>query len=86
LEPKDKDIEISSLRRGLQRKYLDILANMVLRKVKVPEDARTLAWYKLRQLAEKLDDAKSEDEYTKAHLLETRQRISKVLNAPLRTN
>lgn len=86
LEPKDKDIEISSLRRGLQRKYLDILSNMVLRKVNVPEDARTLAWYKLRQLGEKLDDAKSEDEYTKAHLLETRQRISKVLNAPLRTN
>ena len=86
LEPKDKDIEISSLRRGLQRKYLDILANMVLRKVNVPEDARTLAWYKLRQLAEKLDDAESDDEYTKAHLLETRQRISKVLDAPLRTN
>ena len=86
LKPKDKDIEISSLRRGLQRKYLDILTNMVLRKVNVPEDARTLAWYKLRQLGEKLDDVKSEDEYTKAHLLETRQRISKVLNAPLRTN
>ncbi|MGB3756754.1 MAG: zinc-dependent metalloprotease [Rivularia sp. (in: cyanobacteria)] len=86
LKSKDKDIEISSLRRGLQRKYLDILANMVLRKVNVPEDARTLAWYKLRQLGEKLDDAKSDDEYTKAHLLETRQRISKVLNAPLRTN
>jgi hypothetical protein len=86
LKPKDKDIEISSLRRGLQRKYLDILTNMVLRKANVPEDARTLAWYKLRQLAEKLDDVNSDDEYTKAHLLETRQRISKVLNAPLRTN
>ncbi len=86
LKPKGKDIEISSLRRGLQRKYLDILSNMVLRKVNVPEDARTLAWYKLRQLGEKLDDANSEDEYTKAHLLETRQRISKVLNAALGTN
>ncbi|MGB3654215.1 MAG: zinc-dependent metalloprotease [Rivularia sp. (in: cyanobacteria)] len=86
LKPKNKDIEISSLRRGLQRKYLDILSNMVLRKVNVPEDARTLAWYKLRQLGEKLDDANSEDEYTKAHLLETRQRISKVLNAALGTN
>ena len=86
LKPKDKDIEISSLRRGLQRGYLDILSNMVLRKVNVPEDARTLAWYKLRQLSEKLEDAESDDEYTKAHLLETQQRISKVLNAPLRTN
>ncbi|MEO1373214.1 MAG: zinc-dependent metalloprotease [Cyanobacteria bacterium J06635_10] len=86
LKPEDKEIEISSLRRGLQRKYLDILTNMVLRKVYVPEDARTLAWYKLRQLEEKLEDANSEDEYTKAHLLETRQRINKVLDAPLRTN
>ena len=86
LEPKDKEIEISSLRRGLQRKYLDILTNMVLRKVYVPEDARTLAWYKLRQLEEKLEDTNSKDEYTKAHLLETRQRINKVLDAPLRTN
>ena len=86
LKPKDKDIEISSLRRGLQRKYLDILTNMVLRKVYVPEDARTLAWYKLRQLGEKLEDTNSKDEYTKAHLLETRQRIKKVLDAPLQTN
>ena len=86
LKPEDKNIEISSLRRGLQRKYLDILTNMVLRKVNVPEDARTLAWYKLRQLGEKLEEANSKDEYTKAHLLETRQRISKVLDASLRTN
>ncbi|MBF2013713.1 MAG: zinc-dependent metalloprotease [Rivularia sp. T60_A2020_040] len=83
---KEKDLEISSLRRGLQRKYLDILTNMVLRKVSVPDDARTLAWYKLRQLGEKLEEVNSKDEYTKAHLLETRQRINKVLDAPLQTN
>lgn len=86
LKPEDKNIEISSLRRGLQRKYLDILTNMVLRKVYVPEDARTLAWYKLRQLGDKLEDTDSKDEYTKAHLLETRQRIYKVLDAALQTN
>ena len=86
LKPKDKDIEISSLRRGLQRKYLDILSNMVLRKVYVPEDARTLAWYKLRQLGEKLENSNSKDEYTKAHLLETHQRINKILDASLGTN
>lgn len=86
LKSKDKDLEISSLRRGLQRKYLDILTNMVLRKVSVPEDARTLAWYKLRQLGDKLEGVNSKDEYTKAHLLETRQRINKVLDAPLQTN
>ncbi|MDJ0737813.1 MAG: zinc-dependent metalloprotease [Nostocaceae cyanobacterium] len=87
LKPKkNKPLVISSLRRGLQREYLDLLSNMVLRKQSVPEDARTLAWYKLRQLNEKLDGANSKDEYTKAHLLESRDRIKKVLDAPLQGN
>ena len=80
---KGKPLEIASLRRGLQRQHLKILTDMVLRKSSAPEDARTLAWYKLRQLKEKLDGANSSDEYTKAHLLETRERIKKVLDAPL---
>ncbi|MEH1849209.1 MAG: zinc-dependent metalloprotease [Nostoc sp.] len=86
IKPKGKPMKISSLRRGLQRQYLDILSGMVLRKESVPEDARTLAWYKLKQLDEKLKGVNSEDEYTKAHLLETRDRIEKVLNAPLQGN
>ncbi len=86
IEPKDKSIKISSLRRGLQRRYMDMLTDMVLRKENVPEDARTLAWYKLRQLNEKLASVSSDDEYTKAHLLETRDRIQKVLDAPLQGN
>lgn len=86
IKPKDKPIIISSLRRGLQREYLDILTDMVLRKKRVPEDARTLAWYKLRQLSEKLEEVNSNDEYTKAHLLETRDRIQKTLNAQLQAN
>ncbi|MFN6518775.1 MAG: zinc-dependent metalloprotease [Nostoc sp. CreGUA01] len=86
IKPKGKPMKIASLRRGLQREYLDILSGMVLRKQYVPEDARTLAWYKLRQLDEKLKDVSSDDEYTKAHLLETRDRIEKILNAPLQGN
>ncbi|MEH2350911.1 MAG: zinc-dependent metalloprotease [Nostoc sp.] len=86
IKPKGKLMKISSLRRGLQRQYLDILTAMVLRKESVPEDARTLAWYKLKQLDEQLKGVNSEDEYTKAHLLETRDRIEKVLNAPLQGN
>ncbi|MEH1839685.1 MAG: zinc-dependent metalloprotease [Nostoc sp.] len=86
IKPKGKSMKIASLRRGLQRQYLDILTGMVLRKEYVPEDARTLAWYKLKQLDEKLKGVNSEDEYTKAHLLETRDRIEKVLNAPLQAN
>ncbi|MEH2238239.1 zinc-dependent metalloprotease [Nostoc sp.] len=86
IKPKGKLMKISSLRRGLQRQYLDILSGMVLRKQSVPEDARTLAWYNLKQLDEKLKGVNSDDEYTKAHLLETRDRIEKVLNAPLQGN
>jgi len=86
IKPKNKPMKIASLRRGLQRQYLDVLSNMVLRKEYVPEDARTLAWYKLKQLNDKLKDVNSDDEYTKAHILETRDRIEKILNAPLQAN
>ncbi|BAZ85994.1 zinc-dependent metalloprotease [Dolichospermum compactum] len=82
LQPQGK-LQISSLRRGLQREYLNVLMEMVLRKESVPEDARTLAWYKLKQLNSKLKRVNSEDEYTQAFLLETRDRIEKTLNAPL---
>ncbi|MGJ5673217.1 MAG: zinc-dependent metalloprotease [Nostochopsis sp.] len=86
LEPQGKTIKISSLRRGIQRRYVETLYEMVLRKQEVPEDARTLAWYKLKQLSEKLDNVRGGDEYTKAHLLETSDRIKKVLDAPLQGN
>lgn len=82
LQPKGK-LKISSLRRGLQREYLNILMGMVLRKESTPEDARTLAWYKLKQLNNQLKRVNSEDEYTQAFLWETRDRIEKTLNAPL---
>lgn len=85
-KPKGSSLKISSLRRGLQREYLDILTSMVLRKEYVPEDARTIAWYKMRQLRDKLAAVNATDEYTKAHLLETRDRIEKILNAPLQAN
>jgi hypothetical protein len=59
---------------------------MVLRREYVPEDARSLAWYQLKQLNEKLSQVNTNDDYTKAHLLETRDRIEKTLNAPLQSN
>ncbi|HIK06386.1 MAG TPA: zinc-dependent metalloprotease [Trichormus sp. M33_DOE_039] len=86
IQPKDGTLKITSFRRGLQREYLNILIGMVLRREKVPEDARSLAWYKLKQLNEKLQQVNTNDEYTKAHLLETRDRIEKALNAPLQSN
>ena len=76
---------ISSLRRAVQREHLKIMTDMMLRKSNVPEDARTLAWYNLRRLREKLNKAVARsgklDEYTQAHLEETRDRIAKTLDA-----
>lgn len=88
VEP-DSSTQISSLRRALQREHLKLLIAMVLRNSSVPEDARTLAWYKLRQLRDRLDRTISRsdhfDEYTKAHLEETRDRIEKTLNAQMQS-
>lgn len=83
-------VKISSLRRALQREHLQLLINMVLRTVNVPEDGRSLAWSKLRQLRSQIDrtlrkQSKNLDEYTIAHLAETRDRITKVLDAPLQS-
>ncbi|HLO85574.1 MAG TPA: zinc-dependent metalloprotease [Nostocaceae cyanobacterium] len=86
IKPQQPTLKISSLRRGLQREYLNILAAMVLRKDNVPEDARTLAWYKLKQLNSQIKKVNTGDEYTKAHLLESSDRIEKILNAPLPGN
>ncbi len=91
LQAEKKSVKISSLRRALQRDYLAILIDMVLRTEEVPEDARSLAWQKLRQLRESLNSTlrkqgKSLDDYTRAHLEETRDRITKVLDAPLRSD
>jgi hypothetical protein len=90
LQPNDKSLSISSVRRSLQRSYLNQLTSMVLRTANVPEDARTLAWYRLRQLQGSLNRTLRRhggemDTYTKAHLEETRSRISKALDAQLQS-
>lgn len=90
VKPDDKPLVISSIRRSLQREYLNRLTNMVLRKVNVPEDAETLAWYRLRELYGSINSALrrhggSMDTYTKAHLEETRSRISKTLDAQIQS-
>jgi predicted Zn-dependent protease len=78
---------ISTLRRALQREYLEILTQMVLGQSNAPDDARTLARYKLRQLREdigvRLANANQLDTYTQAHLEETQDRLVQVLDAQL---
>ncbi|MBD0343267.1 MAG: zinc-dependent metalloprotease [Coleofasciculus sp. Co-bin14] len=86
LQPKDEPQKISSIRRSLQREYLNRLASMVLRTANVPEDARTVAWSRLHELRSSITSALRRrrgemDAYTKAHLEETRDRINKVLDA-----
>ncbi len=53
-----------------------------------PEDARTIAWYQLHQLRDRLanvlrDRSDKLDIYTKAHLEETNDRITKAIDAKL---
>ncbi|MEH2077606.1 MAG: zinc-dependent metalloprotease [Nostoc sp.] len=79
---------ISSVRRSLQREYLNILLEMMLGTTNTPEDGRTLAWYELRQLQKAIDVrlkqlTESLDIYTLAHLEASGDRITKALNAQL---
>ncbi len=101
------DAEISSLRRGLQRHYINILSSLVLRNASqsgtantlldfvamevtwgAPEDARVLARYHLRHIGDRINRTVnrtgSQMELTSlAHLEAVRDRIAKVLDAPL---
>ncbi|MGD1715729.1 zinc-dependent metalloprotease [Dapis sp. BLCC M172] len=91
VQPTGGAVEISGMRRSLQREHLKLLISMVLRNRRVPEDARSLAWYELRQLDKDLQKmikkrGKKMDDYTRAHLEETRDRILKTLNAQLESN
>ncbi|MEH2051950.1 zinc-dependent metalloprotease [Nostoc sp.] len=79
---------ISSIRRSLQREYLNILLQMMLGISNTPEDGRTLAWHELRQLQKAIDVrlkqiGESLDIYTLAHLEASGDRITKALNAQL---
>jgi hypothetical protein len=63
-----------------------MLIAMVLRNSNVPDEARTLARYNLRQLREEVDNTLKRrgrhlDTASKAHLEETRDRIAQTLEA-----
>ena len=76
-------VEISSLRRGLQREHLRRMIGMVLRDGAVPEDARTMARFSLTQLKPRVQGAvtRAVNTETRAHLEETLARIDEVLTA-----
>jgi Met-zincin/Domain of unknown function (DUF5117) len=78
---------ITSVRRDLQRLYLNALVRMAVSPAPgTPEDARALARVTLSELGADLNRAlanpKTElDSYTSAHLIDARQRIAQALNA-----
>jgi hypothetical protein len=80
---------ITSVRRDLQRLYLNSLIQMIVSPLPdTPEDARTLARATLAELAGELDRALLRrgielDSYTRAHLVDSKERISQALNAQL---
>ncbi len=86
LDP-EKQLTLSSLRRALQREHMNSMINMMLRRSDVPEDARTVARYELKQLEPAIAKAErrvsQQDVYTLAHLEEARDRIIKALNASI---
>ena len=78
---------ISSLRRNLQRIYLKRLGSMALGQRGVPEDCQTLAYAELSGLNGKikkvLENNPKLDAYSRAHLMESSERIQKVLESRL---
>jgi hypothetical protein len=80
---------IASVRRDLQRLYLNTLIGMVVNPLPdTPEDARTLARATLVELGAELDRALLRQSaelnpYTRAHLVDSKERISQALNARL---
>ncbi|WP_425400822.1 zinc-dependent metalloprotease [Aeoliella sp.] len=76
---------ISSIRRNIQRTYLDRLSQLALG-TSAPEDCQSMAYSELGRLKKEIDgyleaSGDSLDRYTQAHLEETSARIEKVMDA-----
>lgn len=85
----DAHQNVPTLRRQLQRAYVDTMVNMVTKPGGVPEDARMLAWDQLRQLrtrlaaAQQAHPAVAYDTYTRIHLEETLAKVNRALAASI---
>jgi hypothetical protein len=81
-----KEVELSIVKRNLQREYLGNLTGMVLRGSDVPPDARSLARMHLRDIDRRITKLLGSpnvtiDDTSRAHLEESRERIRKALGA-----
>jgi hypothetical protein len=87
----DREPYISSFRRNLQRIALKRLGALVTNGGGAPEDARTLARMHLSNLDGRITvllnkNGVALDDYSKAHLTDTQNRIRQILNANLGIN
>ena len=76
---------IASIRRNLQRAYLDRMVELAMG-TSAPADCQTMAYYQLSELQGDIEEyleahADKLDPYSKAHLNETADRIEKVMDA-----
>ncbi|MGE3239806.1 MAG: zinc-dependent metalloprotease [Pirellulales bacterium] len=83
----DRKPAISSLRRNLQRAYLERLSRLAMGQTMAPEDCETVAFLQLKDLKGKIDTVLAGDfkldTYSRAHLDETSAKIGKVLDATM---
>ena len=78
---------ISSLRRNLQRLYLKNLSRLAMGESAAPDDCQTVAYAELEALQGRINKVLASkvklDDYSRDHLLESSNRIAKVLDARL---
>jgi hypothetical protein len=79
---------VPAMRRDLQRAHLDRMTALVATPPdNAPADARSVARYRLRDLGQRIDRALASagrlDAYSRAHLMESRARVTKALDAGL---
>lgn len=76
---------ISSIRRNLQRIYLESLSNIAMGQMSAPEDCQSIVVMEITLLHSRIETLLERDieldNYTRAHLTEVANRISKVLKA-----
>jgi len=81
---------VGTLRRQLQRAYLDtMIAQVVSTPPGTPDDAKMLAWDALRQLKTQIASARQSgtyDDYTRVHLDESLMKIDRALDARVIVN
>jgi len=86
----NENININSFRRDLQTTYTNLLQAIILNEdIRIPNDAKILARYNLKVILKNIYQALSGihfDEYTKAHLEHSAEKIESILEARISLN